>query len=641
MTGTLHRFISESADPIAVLDEDGQVVVTNEGWRQLGGPAEGAHIESWAPLAGAFAVVQREGWARFHGPRAPAALDIDGFLARIDILDRGRYVVRARPSIAGLDPTTDRFFALIENFPFAVVVHRNLRYIYVNRAALAYLGYAEPGELVGQPVTTVLSPDEVPAIRERIEHMVRTGERVPERETRLVRKDGVIIVAETTQFQSRDEDGLASYVVVARDVTERRTLEQRLHQGQRLEAIGRLVGGVAHDFNNILAVIMSHAEWLDSPAGRAEPSGAATEILAAAQRASALTAQLLTFTRGSTHAHGVAGEHSGLARADHAVAEVVAFLTSALGAQVALRLEVPPGVDDAQFRVRMGAPQIEQIVTNLVVNARDALPLAGTVTVRLRPLQLPAQAPATAPRELEPGAYVVLEVEDDGVGMAEDVRARAFEPFFTTKPIGKGTGLGLSTVYGIVRQAGGAVEIHARAPRGTLVRSYLPCAGPDEGAAALATDAGRPAATELAPAPTVAPPLAAAQDKPPTRRVLLVEDDDAVRMVLARLLRQRGFEVTEATDADEAVALATADGAPLDLIVTDVVMPHRSGPQLADEVRARHPNIPILFVSGYSDDVLSARHLDAEGVAFLAKPFTTPELFEAVDRLAPRRAPRS
>jgi two-component system cell cycle sensor histidine kinase/response regulator CckA len=264
------------------------------------------------------------------------------------------------------------------------------------------------------------------------------------------------------------------------------------------------------------------------------------------------------------------------------------------------------------------------------------------VTVRLRCIDLPAGASSVAASpEIDPGPYVVLEVDDDGTGMPEDVRARAFEPFFTTKPVGKGTGLGLSTVYGIVRQAGGVVEIEAGAPRGTIVRTYLPALVPDHGTRQVPVSvlAGATSPSSAPPKPALArvtpPPLEKRAPKAHPRRILLVEDDDAVRMVMARLLGQRGYEVTEATNPDQAVALASTATTVPDLIVTDVVMPQLSGPQLADRVRAVHPTLPILFVSGYSDDVLSARNLESPDVGFLAKPFTTAELFHAVDRLFP------
>lgn len=394
----------------------------------------------------------------------------------------------------------------------------------------------------------------------------------------------------------------APIVVTGRDITERRLLEDELRQSQKMESIGRLAGGVAHDFNNQLTAIISSVDLAglerDVPDAVAEEL---REIRLAAERAARLTRQLLIFSR-----KDVAKPR----RLD--VNEVVRSMQSMLGRLLPanidlvteLRADLPPVVIDMT--------QLEQILLNLVVNARDAMPLGRGGRIVLRtvssendPLHDHSDDSTTAP-----DGWVVLEVEDDGVGMTDDVLERIFEPFFTTKR--SGTGLGLSTVYGIVKQSGGEVEVHTRPGGGTVFEVFLP-------------------SVDEAPEPVPVtereePPRAA----PGGETILVVEDEDAVRDFAEKALRRKGYDVLAANGGAEALRIMAERGAPVALVLTDVVMPEMSGPELVRRLGVEHGGTPVIFTSGYTEDQVVNRGGTATGIHFLPKPFSPADLARKV-----------
>jgi signal transduction histidine kinase len=380
---------------------------------------------------------------------------------------------------------------------------------------------------------------------------------------------------------------------------ENEALRGQLHQSQKLEGIGRLAGGVAHDFNNLLAVILNYAAFVEQELGdRLDLQADVREIQRAAERAAVLTHQLLVFSRRG---------HAQVERFD--LSTVVAGMEELLRRTLGAQLELVVTTDPSAPAVATGRGQIEQIVLNLAVNARDALGDGGRLDILTEPIELDVSA-ARRQGDLAPGLYSRLTVTDNGSGMSPEVISRALEPFFTTKPVGEGSGLGLSTVYGIAEQAGGHVGIDSIEGAGTSVEVYLP------------------AATGNVPS---APPPRPAPAGGDGRSVLLVEDEPAVRALTARLLRAQGYVVTAAASADAALEVADA---PFDLLLTDVVMPGMSGKELAEAVHARHPGTGIVLMSGYTNDLAARDGGSPEHWTFLSKPFTAETLFPALQLAA-------
>jgi CheY-like chemotaxis protein len=366
-----------------------------------------------------------------------------------------------------------------------------------------------------------------------------------------------------------------------------------------MDAVGRLAGGVAHDFNNLLTAIRGNAELLllDIPAGDPRREDV-EEIRKASDRAATLTRQLLAFSRRQVLQPRVL-DLNGVVR------EMERMLRRLIGEDVELVTRLDAGLE----QVRADPGQVEQVVLNLAVNARDAMPAGGRVTVETRNVELDEEMRRGFPYVV-PGPYVMLSVSDTGHGMDTETRERAFEPFFTTKPAGRGTGLGLSTVYGIVKQSGGFVWIDSELGRGTTVRIYLP-------------PVGEPAAPQ---AEASAPALAAQG----TGTVLLAEDEVTVRRLAVRVLRRGGYTVLEAGDGEEALRLAQAHAGAIDLLVTDVVMPRVGGRVLASRVRSARPGVRVLYISGYNEEAVQHHGVLDPDTAFLGKPFTAEQLLTAV-----------
>ncbi len=397
-----------------------------------------------------------------------------------------------------------------------------------------------------------------------------------------------------------DEQGRPRRMVgVMENITELHRLEEQLRQAQKMEAVGRLAGGVAHDFNNMLTGIIGYAELLLLKMPADDPHRKEVEeILAGGQRAAALTRQLLAFSRKQVVEPRVFDLNAVLL-------DMEKMLRRLIGEDVALETELAADAG----RVRMDPGQLEQVVLNIAVNARDAMPRGGRLAVRTASRRRDA---AAGPSELTlpPGPYVLLEVQDSGCGMDEATRARIFEPFFTTKDVGKGTGLGMATVYGIVKQAGGDVTVESAPDQGTTIRILLPQVGDLEQAARREE-----------------PAVARGGNG---ERVLLVEDEDSVRGLVRGTLQANGYAVLEARDARQALDVASRETTPIDLLLTDVVMPRMSGPELADRLRAERPGLRVAFMSGYTNDMIVGHGVSASEVRLLQKPFTVTSLLRHV-----------
>jgi two-component system cell cycle sensor histidine kinase/response regulator CckA len=415
------------------------------------------------------------------------------------------------------------------------------------------------------------------------------------------RKDGMPIVVRVSGRAVSDGANGRVFELYAEDVTERRALEQQLRQSQKMEAVGRLAGGIAHDFNNLLMVILGYSELLLERLG---PDAAvrvpAQEIANAAERASSLTRQLLAFSRKQMLAPRILDLNS-------VVTENLKMLTRVIGEDI--DLVMVPGSDLGA--VRADAGQIEQVIMNLAVNARDAMPSGGKLTLETANVSLDEDyARFHAP--LKPGKYVMLAISDTGVGMDAETQSRIFEPFFSTKGP-KGTGLGLSTVYGIVKQSGGYIWVYSESGKGTTFKIYLPRVADRAETAAQVVTAKEEPATE-----------------PGTETILLVEDEANLRYLARQFLEKQGYRVIEAADGAVAMQIAVAHDGVIHLLLTDVIMPGMNGRELAQRISEIRPNVKILYMSGYTENVIGHNGMLDAGTRLLQKPFNLRDLKDQV-----------
>ena len=393
------------------------------------------------------------------------------------------------------------------------------------------------------------------------------------------------------------------------DITERKNLERQLGQAQKMEAVGQLAGGVAHDFSNILNVIGGYSELAVKRTDEHSPLRPyLDEIRRAADRATNLVRQLLAFSRGQIVEPSVLD-----------LDEIVRALEEMLRRLIPENIELVTSLRASPALVKADRGQLEQVIVNLALNARDAMPRGGRLAIETTRIDLD-QAYCRRHVGTSPGPHVMLTMTDTGIGMDVETQARIFEPFFTTKEAGRGTGLGLATVYGIVRRAGGSIWVYSEPGRGTVFRTYLPQA---EGERKTA-EAARPAET----APGVVPTG--------TETILLVEDEEALRALARELLESLGYTVLEARHGAEALELSAAHGGHIDLLMTDQVMPHIDGQELATRLAAERPETRVLFVSGYAEDDTTRGKLPESRVGFLQKPYTAAALGATIRRLLDR-----
>ncbi|MGE0397008.1 MAG: PAS domain S-box protein [Kofleriaceae bacterium] len=406
---------------------------------------------------------------------------------------------------------------------------------------------------------------------------------------RIVRPDGTERWIRDRAFPVRSEGAMGRIVGIAEDITQVRLSEERLHQAQKIEAIGRLASGVAHDFNNILAVILANCQFLVEDMPLNDPRRQdALDIGRAAERAVALTRQITAFSRKQVMAPRVIEVNS-------ALGDLWKMIRRILGEDIHGELVLDPRVGN----IYVDVAQLEQVFLNLVINARDAMPTGGTMTIETQNVELDSDYVATH-LGAKVGSYAMFAVSDNGVGMDADVRARIFEPFFTTKEKGKGTGLGLSTVYGIVKQSGGYITVYSEPNVGSTFKVYLPRV--DE--------------------PPDAPlPREASAARPATETVLVLEDEDMVRSAVLRILKSRGYRVIEARTPDEARRACEIHPGAIDLLLSDVVLPDVSGPDIAKDLVTIRPKLKVVFMSGFTDHAIVRQGLLEPGVHFIQKPF--------------------
>jgi PAS domain S-box-containing protein len=459
-----------------------------------------------------------------------------------------------------------------------------------NDAMARMYGFAEARELVGTRLADLHDRSDA-ANREQMRGFIRAGYRLADSETHERDRETRPRVFLNNVVGFVEDGRLVRVWGTQRDVTEQRRLEEQFRQAQKMEAVGQLAGGIAHDFNNLLTAILGNTQLLlrDLPPADAMRADV-EEIRKASERAATLTRQLLAYSRRQMLQPEILD-------LTVVVAEMDRMLRRLIGEHIALVTVLAPDLG----RVRADPSQVEQVLVNLAVNARDAMPAGGKLTIETANVELD-DAYAAAHLGAAPGPYVMLAVTDTGTGMDATVRAHLFEPFFTTKEVGKGTGLGLATVYGIVKQSGGHISVYTEPGHGSSFKVYLPRTAP------------------------ATPPAAPAAPRPPAARgsetILIVEDDPAVLALSSRALEAQGYTVLAAADGTAALRIVERHGGPIHLLLTDVVMPGMSGREVAEQLAARRAGIRMLYMSGYPGDAVVHRGALAPGSAFLQKPFT-------------------
>ena len=497
-------------------------------------------------------------------------------------------------------------FAAIVNSSNDAIISKDLNTIIMswNRGAERIFGYTAE-EAIGRSITILIPPDHIneePKILERI----RRGETINHYETVRRRKDGTNIDISLTVSPIYDRNGnIVGASKIVRDITHVKETEEQLRQALKMEAVGRLAGGIAHDFNNLLTSIEGFTEMaLARASGDPVLKDYLEEVHKPSLRAASLTQQLLAYSRKQILALKIIDIND-------TIRELDKMLPRLIGEDIRFRTRLDPGLGS----IKADPGQIQQIIVNLVLNARDAMPNGGTLDIKTSGIYLDS---INAPKDLAeaPGSYILLEVRDSGVGMPPELQKRIFEPFFTTKEVGKGTGLGLSSAYGIIKQSGGAITVDSAPGKGSTFAIYLPCVDDQGIKVAL-------------------PPAAETQGL--TRAgetILLAEDEHSVRKFLAFTLRAKGYNVVEASDGE--LALEAGRKLPrIDLLLSDVVMPNMNGGKLAEAIKTHHPDINVLFMSGYTKEIVSSSGMEPE-VRFLQKPFTQAELIMKIRELLPK-----
>jgi PAS domain S-box-containing protein len=567
-------------------------------WRGKIEAVFGACARDGAPFDEEMEIVTARGNRRWVRSIGEAVRDASGAIVRV----QGAFqdVTARKRAEEALRDSERRFRLLVESSPDAIVMQTGGRIAYLNGAAVRLFGADTAGQLLGAPYLERYRPDLVESARERMRIVSERQIAVHEVERVLLRLDGSQVAVEVSaapiQYQG-SEGGL----VFIRDITERsraaaerEKLREQLTQAQKMESIGRLAGGVAHDFNNLLTVINGYSSMLLEKTGAADPQRVPLEeIRKAGERAAGLTQQLLAFSRKQVLQPRVLD-------LNRVVEGMRPMLARMMGEDVELRIELHPEA----AMIEADPHRLEQVLMNLAVNARDAMPDGGALKIATSVVESGAAA----------GSYAVLEVSDTGVGMDEETRRRIFEPFFTTKGVGKGTGLGLSMILGIVEQSGGHIDVESTPGVGTAFQVYLP-------------KSNAPAAEDALPEG------AAALGERET--VLVVEDQADVRRFVTAALRAYSYVVIQAESAAEALRFCEPQGAAIDLVLTDVVMPNMSGRELAGRLAVLRPGLKVLFMSGYASDAAVRPGAAEQGREFIQKPFSPDQLARKIrDMLA-------
>jgi two-component system cell cycle sensor histidine kinase/response regulator CckA len=627
----LFRLISENAaDLIAVVDMEGRRIYNSMAYEKVLGyspeelkgssalgqihPEDRARVQAAAEEARKtglgtnleYRIRHKDGTWRVLESTSSVIRNEKGVPEKLVIVNRD--ITERKRASEALRLSEASFRSMIENAPYgiyrATAAGQLLR---VNPALERMLGYDSPGELLKKNLARDLyfEPDE----HQRIIELLATRKSFKDVEVEWKRKDGTLTKARCSGLLVKDEGEEEAYFeVFAEDATEKRLLERQLQVAQKMEAVGRLSGGIAHDFNNLLGVIIGYSQVLKKKLGDANPLREhAEEIEKAGQRAASLTRQLLAFSRQQVLAPAVLELNALLT-------DLGKMLPRLIGEDVELSLQLDPRIG----RVKADQSQIEQVVMNLVVNARDALPQGGRLVIETANVNLDHAYTLHHPGS-RVGPYVALSVTDNGTGMNVETLAHLFEPFFTTKERGKGTGLGLATVYGVVKQSGGYIWVDSELGKGSSFKVYLPLI--DEPVSA--------------PAPAALP----ADSFRGEETILLVEDADALRKLAHALLEQNGYHVLAAENGEVALKIAEQNRERIHLLLTDVIMPGMTGRTLADRLIALRTGLKVLYMSGYTDSAIADQGVLEPGTYLLHKPFSEETLIQKVREVLDADAP--
>jgi two-component system, cell cycle sensor histidine kinase and response regulator CckA len=522
--------------------------------------------------------------------------DLD-FAGRPACVVQARDVTEVRRNEAKVAHTSRLLRSVVEGTSDAVFVKdRDGKYLLFNEAAARYVGKSVE-EVLGKDDTELLGAEGARAVMASDRQVMETNESHTSEEP--LSAAGAFRIFHAFRAPYRDERGnVVGVLGISRDITDRKRLEDELRQSQKMEAVGRLAGGVAHDFNNLLTVISGYSElMLARPDVSDQMRESIKAIGEAGKRATALTRQLLGFSRRTMLQPRVLDLNA-------VVVETGEMLRRLIGEDILFTTVPAPDLS----RVKVDPGQLDQVLMNLAVNARDAMPNGGKLTIETANVLL-SDDDAAFHFDCTSGPHVMLAMSDTGCGMAPDVMARIFEPYFTTKEVGKGTGLGLAVVFGIVRQSDGCIHVYSEPGQGTTFKIYFP---------AVSERASGSSGSE----PAIA--LGGAET------ILLVEDDAAVRKLALMSLEMHGYEVLSATDGEDALRIAKAHRGPIDLILTDVVMPNVGGRELARHLQLLFPGVKVLFMSGYADDAVVRHGLLEADISFIQKPYTPLGLAEKV-----------
>ena len=557
--------------------------------RQYVWDAVQAALEKASPYVLEYRIIARDGTIKWVWEKGRGVFNSDGSLICLeglinDISERKRMEAERERLIAAIEQAGEVIF----------LTDRDGEIIYVNPAFEPVTGYTKE-EAIGRNPRMLKSGKQDQAFYQNLWDTIKAGKTWKGSMVNR-RKDGSLYTEETTISPVLDGSGrLLNYVAVKKDITAQLEMEEQFQQAQKMESIGRLAGGVAHDFNNMLGVIIGQAELaLDEPGIDEKLKAGLNEIRKAAERSANLTRQLLAFARKQAIAPRVID-------LNQAVEGLLKMMRRLIGEDIALTWLPASNL----WAVKMDPSQVDQILANLCVNSRDAIGGAGSVTVQTANHSFD-ETFCKSHKEFSQGEYVCLAVSDDGCGMEEKTIEHLFEPFFTTKEVGRGTGLGLATVYGIVKQNRGFIIVDSFPGKGTTFEIYIP--RHEEQLAEQKADKPEPS------------------EKGKGETVMVVEDDPSLLLLISRILTGLGYQVLAAASGEPALAMAESHQVPIHLLISDVIMPGMDGRALAARLRAARPKIKVLFVSGYPADILARKGLVEEGVSFLSKPFAPARL---------------
>ncbi|MGH7204675.1 MAG: ATP-binding protein [Nitrospiraceae bacterium] len=523
--------------------------------------------------------------AIFYGVTNEAARKLTGeksaLLAHINERKRAEQALRE---------SEERYRRLVEVSPDAIFITKQNRIVFMNSTGFQLLGATSPEQVIGRSPFDFFHPEYDPVTTGRIRQVLERGESVPLMEEQIIRLDGIGVAVEIAASPFTYQ-GFTAMQVVLRNISERKQLEEQLSQSQKMEAVGQLAGGVAHDFNNMLTIITGHGDLLVETTSLSEDQRQSIEqIRLAAKRAASLTTKLLAFSRRQMLRPKVLDLNA-----------VAAGMEQMLRPLLGVDIDLVPLLNPSLGHVKADPGQLEQVIINLSMNAQDAMPQGGRLTLETDNVELD-EAQAQQHIEARAGQHVMLAVSDTGIGMDTKTQSHIFEPFFTTKPKDKGTGLGLSTVYGIVKQSGGFICVESVPGRGTSFKIYLPRVE-----APLDTDQPE------------TPPTGMAHG---SETVLIAEDEPGVLTLVCETLRAHGYTVLEARNGKEALAVSRQYQGRIHLLLTDVVMPQMNGREVSERLLLMRPDVKVLYMSGYTDDTVLRHGVVADGVDFLQKPFT-------------------